>query len=68
MIRKRYCTQLVIRRQEIYDFLISELDAITNDLPVTKTYGRPCKWAALALKSRAALYASSSLRSLEPFN
>lgn len=45
--------------QEIYDFVISEMDAISGDLPVTVTYGRPCKWAALALKCRAALYAGS---------
>lgn len=45
--------------QEIYDFIISELDDIQARLPSTPTYGRPCKWAALALKSRAALYAGS---------
>jgi hypothetical protein len=45
--------------QEIYDFVISEMDAIASDLSATATYGRPCKWAALTLKSRAALYAGS---------
>ena len=45
--------------QEIYDFVISEMDAIAGDLSVTSTIGRPCKWAALTLKSRAALYAGS---------
>ena len=45
--------------QEIYDFIISEMDAIANDLPVSQTIGRPSKWAALTLKSRAALYAGS---------
>ena len=45
--------------QEIYDFIISEIDAIANDLPVNQTIGRPSKWAALTLKSRAALYAGS---------
>lgn len=49
--------------QEIYDFVISEMDAISEDLPATVTYGRPCKWAALALKSRAALYAGSIAQS-----
>lgn len=46
----------------IYDFIISEIDAITNDLSETVTaenIGRPSKYAALALKSRAALYAGS---------
>ena len=45
--------------QEIYDFVISELDAIANDLPDAISWGRPCKWAAFALESRAALYAAS---------
>jgi hypothetical protein len=46
----------------VYDFVISEIDAFANDLPVTNTsadYGRPTKYAALALKCRAALYAGS---------
>jgi hypothetical protein len=47
------------KEQEIYDFVISEMDAISSDLPTGLTYGRPCKWAALALKCRAALYAGS---------
>lgn len=46
----------------VYDFIISECDAITNDLPdavANDQLGRPSKYAALALKSRAALYAGS---------
>ncbi|HVW61360.1 MAG TPA: RagB/SusD family nutrient uptake outer membrane protein, partial [Puia sp.] len=46
----------------IYDFIVSETDAIANDLPETATgddLGRPTKYAALALKCRAALYAGS---------
>ncbi|KAA6300520.1 MAG: RagB/SusD family nutrient uptake outer membrane protein [Candidatus Ordinivivax streblomastigis] len=46
---------------DVYDFVIRELDEIVNDLPdpsATET-GRPGKSAALALKSRAALYAGS---------
>lgn len=45
----------------VYDFIISECDAIFNDLPSTRSndYGRPTKWAAAALKCRAALYAGS---------
>jgi len=48
--------------QKIYNFVISEMDAIANDLPEKNTsinLGRPCKYAALALKCRAALYAGS---------
>lgn len=46
--------------QKIYDFVISEVDAMINDLDeVPADYGRPGKYAALALKSRAALYAGS---------
>ncbi|MEX0273415.1 MAG: RagB/SusD family nutrient uptake outer membrane protein [Flavobacteriaceae bacterium] len=45
--------------QEVYDFVISELDAIVEQLPGEPIKGRPSKWAALALQSRAALYAGS---------
>jgi hypothetical protein len=46
--------------QAVYDFIIKETDEMVNDLPVTASdYGRPDKSAALALKSRAALYAGS---------
>jgi hypothetical protein len=44
--------------KEIYDFVIAELDAIANNLPES-AYGRASKYSALALKSRAALYAGS---------
>lgn len=47
---------------DVYNFIISELEAIKNDLPeVTASgdLGRATKYAALALKSRAALYAAS---------
>jgi hypothetical protein len=50
------------KEEEIYNFIISEIDAITNDLPeivAADNLGRPSKYAALALKSRAALYAGS---------
>jgi len=46
----------------VYDFILSETDAAANDLPEVVTgddLGRPSKYAALALKSRAALYAGS---------
>jgi len=46
----------------VYDFIISEIDSVANDLPEVVSadnLGRPSKYAALALKSRAALYAGS---------
>lgn len=48
--------------KEVYDFIISEMDAIANDLAATTEFGRPNKWAALSLKARAALYAGSIAR------
>jgi hypothetical protein len=47
------------KEHEIYDFVISECNAIADDLGEAKNYGRPCKWTALHLVSRAALYAGS---------
>ncbi|NII82165.1 MULTISPECIES: RagB/SusD family nutrient uptake outer membrane protein [unclassified Pedobacter] len=61
---------LIVQRskeQDIYDFISTELDAVVNDLP--EDYGndpanafRVNKYAALALKSRAMLYAASSAK------
>ncbi len=48
--------------QAVYDYVLSELDAIANDLPekiAAQDLGRPSKYTALALKCRAALYAGS---------
>ena len=45
--------------KELYDFIISEMDAIAEDLQATVEFGRPTKEAALAFKCRAALYAGS---------
>lgn len=45
--------------KELYDFVISEMDAVYNDLPPKAVSGRASKYAALTLKSRAALYAGS---------
>lgn len=48
--------------KELYDFIISEMDAIANDLPEVVSaseLGRPSRYTALALKSRASLYAAS---------
>lgn len=47
---------------DVYNFIISELDAVIADLPTsysTAEVGYPTKYAALALKSRAAMYAAS---------
>ncbi len=44
---------------EVYDFILNEMDQAFNDLDATAAGGYPTKWAALALKSRAALYAAS---------
>tara|TARA_R110002050_G_scaffold300717_1_gene471806 strand:- start:12319 stop:14139 length:1821 start_codon:yes stop_codon:yes gene_type:complete len=45
--------------KELYDFVISEMDEIYNDLPEVAESGRASMYAALTLKSRAALYAGS---------
>lgn len=46
--------------KEVYDFIISEMDAVAAVLPgVADLDGRVTKWAATAMKSRAALYAAS---------
>lgn len=48
--------------KEIYDFVIKEAAAISEILPPVQEdtdWGRPTKYAALALVSRAALYAGS---------
>jgi starch-binding outer membrane protein, SusD/RagB family len=50
------------KEAEVYDFVLSEIDAISNDLPPnynSADAGRPSKYAALALKSRVAMYAAS---------
>ncbi|EAZ81976.1 RagB/SusD family nutrient uptake outer membrane protein [Algoriphagus machipongonensis] len=47
------------KEHEIYDFVIAEMDAVKNDLPNGGTKSRATQGAALALISRAALYAGS---------
>lgn len=48
------------KESEIYDFVIGEAEAIKNDLPVnTGEKSRATKGAALAMETRAALYAGS---------
>ena len=44
--------------QEIYDFIGNEIDAIANDLPTSGVF-HASKYAALALKCRAMVYAAS---------
>lgn len=44
---------------ETYDFIASELDAVMNQLPAEANVTRATRWTALALKSRAMLYAGS---------
>jgi len=49
-----------VKESDMYDFVISEAEAIKNDLPAdVNTKSRATKAAALAMKSRAALYAAS---------
>ncbi|MEG0890003.1 MAG: RagB/SusD family nutrient uptake outer membrane protein [Bacteroides sp.] len=55
--------ELFVKRnseKEVYDFIASECDEIATILPEVATeYGRVTKYATLALKSRAMLYAGS---------
>ncbi len=47
------------KEQEVWDYVISELQEIAEFLPEKATAGRASKWAALTLLSRVALYAGS---------
>lgn len=50
------------KEQTVYDFILSEMDDIASVLPVKRNAGdrnRVSRYAAFALKSRAALYAAS---------
>ena len=44
---------------EVYDFIAAELDTVQADLPTETRATRANKWTALAMKSRAMLYAGS---------
>jgi hypothetical protein len=48
--------------QECYEFIAAELDSAISFLPATNVKGRATKYAALALKSRAMLYAASEAK------
>lgn len=53
------------KEAEVYDFIGKEMDDISALLPASygnNDYGRPTRFAALALKSRAMLYAGSIAR------
>lgn len=47
------------KEQAVYDFILNEMDEIATIMPDRDKGGYPCKWAAYALKSRAAMYAAS---------
>ncbi|RYF68227.1 MAG: RagB/SusD family nutrient uptake outer membrane protein [Cytophagaceae bacterium] len=47
------------KESEVYDFVASELDAIKNDLGNAGSNSRANRYMAMALKSRAMLYAGS---------
>lgn len=47
------------KESEVYDFVASELDAVKNDLGNAGSNTRANKYTAMALKSRAMLYAGS---------
>ena len=47
------------KEEEVYDFIASEVDAIKGDLGNVGSKRQANKWTALALKSRAMLYAGS---------
>ncbi|WP_343670241.1 RagB/SusD family nutrient uptake outer membrane protein [Chitinophaga sp.] len=47
------------KESEVYDFIASEVDAVKNDLGNDGSVSRANKYTALALKSRAMLYAAS---------
>lgn len=55
--------ELYVKRnseKEVYDFIAAECDQLADILPeVADQYGRATKYTALALKSRAMLYAAS---------
>jgi hypothetical protein len=50
------------KEQQVYDFIAADLDKAASLLPETNVKGRATKYAALALKSRAMLYAASSAK------
>ena len=45
--------------KEVYDFILKETDEISKILPSSTEAGRANRWAALALRSRASLFAAS---------
>lgn len=47
------------KEEDVYNFIINEMDSIVPYMLSNEAPGYPSRWAALALKSRAALYAAS---------
>lgn len=55
-------TEILVPRnteKEVWDYILTTVDEAIALLPETNQSGRACKYAALALKSRAMLYAGS---------
>lgn len=50
------------KEKEVYDFIAKDLDEAASSLPGTNVKGHADKYVALALKSRAMLYAASSAK------
>lgn len=50
------------KEQDVYNFIASDLDSAALLLPEVNVKGRATRYAALALKSRAMLFAASSAR------
>lgn len=50
------------KEQDVYNFIASDLDSAALLLPETNVKGRATRYASLALKSRAMLYAASSAK------
>ncbi len=57
-----YLQQPRNKEEEVYEFIASEIDAIKDDLGNTGSKRQANKYTALALKSRAMLYAGSLAR------
>ncbi len=47
------------QEEEVWDFILSDIEYAIENLPEEKIYGRATKYVAVAFKSRACLYAAS---------
>jgi hypothetical protein len=50
------------QEEEVWDFILSDLDSAALHLSTTKIYGRANKYVALAYKSKVALFAASAAK------